>query len=513
MDRVVLFSNKVWIAENTSNGNMQAKFCICDFGVNKNGVQLDRSQIENWMQSMVNQPLVGKMKKSSFSDVVDFTGHNMKKSVMKNEQGEYETVVEFDTDALGTFTSVAIEEIDGVEYLVGTVEIWNRYPRAVKLIKDRIAAGTLSTSWEISVNSARTEDGVKVIEDGVFTALALLGRTTEPAYDSSRLLEVAEDEEDDELISAIKDDLKENAMKKNEKQDLDEVILSAEDEPGEPTEDDPVETDLETPDEEPAVETEQVEDEEDDVDHDDGADGDDEESVPAEEPGASDEPDVPKKKRTELSALTVSDLGCRIAQACRAKLDCDWGYIAYWFPANDVVWYWSCNAETELDYVFFVYSVLDDDTVVVDDGIPVKLTVSVAEMQDDLAKKAEAIAEAATEIAELKASLAALEPFKAAYEKAEADRLAAEKAEKQLHLKNYALSSGLITEKDFEEAAFKAMLENVDEAGIKQEIATRFMASKAEKHTAVPHGTVTASLTSEETKPIKSNVVQAYLVR
>ena len=497
MDTVVLLSNRVWIAENASNGNMQAKFVICDFGTNKNGVRLNRDTIDQWMQSMVNQPLVGKIRKSALDGVTDFTGHNMKKSILRNSEGEYESVVEFDTDALGVFTSVAIEDVDGVECIVGTAEIWNRYPRAVNLIRERIESGALQTSWEITVNASRTEDGEKIIDDGVFTALACLGRKVEPAYDSSRLLEVAEAEMDDELTSAIVDDLKENAMD-NENQVAiaeEEIVPAAEDEVVEPDVDEagaePEAVEPDTQDEQPEVSAEE------------------EPEASAEEPES--EPEQPEAE-PETSALTHWDLQWKIYEAIRNKIGDD-GYIQYWFPENSMVWYHATSAETELDLLCFLYSVTEDDTVVVDDGIPVKLTVSIAEMQSELDKKDAAIAEAATEISELKQSLSALESFKEAFEKAEADRIEAEKAQKRADLKAYALRSGLISEADCETEEIAQMLDAIDENAIKQTIASRYMASREDKPVKKTEGVMTASLTTEETKPVKTNAVLAYIAR
>ena len=486
MDKVILLSNQVWIAENASNGNMQAKFVICDFSKNKNGVRLNRDTIENWMLSMVNQPLVGKIKKDVISGIADFTGHNMKKSTIKNSDGEYETVVEFDTDAIGVFTDVDIEDVDGVECIVGTAEIWSRYPRVVNLIRERIESGTLQTSWEISVVSARSEDDEKIIDDGVFTALACLGKRVEPAYDTSRLLEVAEADTDDELTSAIVEDLEE-AMKKNEQvAPVEETIVTSE-------EDETVET------EELEVDPESVE-----SDAEAGAEPD-----QVEEP---EEQEAPVESESKTSTLTVGDLSRRIYDAIREKLK-SWGYIIYWFPESHMVW-WKCEeAPSELDLLSFVYEVMEDDTVVVDDGIPVKLTVSIAEAQNELAKKDEAIAAAATEIAELKKSLDALTSFKEAFEKAEAERIEAERVEQRANLKAYALKSGLISEKDCASKEIAQMIEDVDEAGIKQLIASRYMESLDAKSTQKHEGVMTSSLMAEESKPIKANAVMAYITR
>lgn len=242
-----------------------------------------------------------------------------------------------------------------------------------------------------------------------------------------------------------------------------------------------------------------------------------EDPVEEQEDNGSDDPEEEPadEPEEETSALTQWDLFDRITRACREKLG-GWGYIAYWFPANDVVWYRDEeHAPSELDYVFFVYTVNDDDTVSVDDGIPVKLSVSVAEVNDALAAKDDAIAQAATEISSLKQKLAELEPFVEAYEQAEAERKQAEANAKMDELRRYALRSGLISEADLETEEIQHMIAELDEAGIKQVIASRYMASLSEKPAPEVKETpvVTASLTEEEVKPVYTNAVLAYLAR
>lgn len=46
-ERILLQSQSVEIAETLANGNIRAKFVICDFGVNKNGLQVNKDKIIN----------------------------------------------------------------------------------------------------------------------------------------------------------------------------------------------------------------------------------------------------------------------------------------------------------------------------------------------------------------------------------------------------------------------------------------------------------------------------------
>lgn len=154
MDNVKLFSNKVWLAEEQGDPDaLIAKIVICDFGVNKNGVMLNRDTIEEWMSSLVNAPLVGKIKAKSNGEI-DFTSHNATVVTRVDENGNEYADIEFNTDAFGTFVDASIETIEGAECIVATARVWKRFYDASNLIVKRIKEGTLSTSWEIAVEKS-----------------------------------------------------------------------------------------------------------------------------------------------------------------------------------------------------------------------------------------------------------------------------------------------------------------------------------------------------------------------
>lgn len=496
MENILFNTSKVWIAEAADNGNMRARFVLCDFGVNLNGVQLNRETIESWMGSMVNKPLVGKITRGLFGEKEDFAGHEMRKTYIKDDAGNMTQVVTFGTNAYGTFVDIGIEEVDGVECLVATAEIWNRFPKTVQLIKDRIAAGTLHTSWEIAVNTfTMTAAGVKVIDDGLFEGLCMLGAKVQPAFDSSRLLEVAEADVDDELISAMEDDMKETTMTKDEISEV-ETQLEAETEIAEETS---------------FSETVEAQETSEDVAADSVIQG--EEEI-AEEAHTGEDVTTASE---EVASLTVHDLYDRIFKALRVKFDRSWPYIAHMFPEEHTVWVRFEDAESELDYVLFVYEVIGDD-VLIDDGTPVKLTVSIASINETLAQKDAAIAAALSENAELKAKIDELTKIKAEYDKIQEQKAKDEIAEKQSALRAYALKSGFFTDGELSKGNAKKLIDALDKAGIDQMIAARYMAQlskNAEKpvETSAANDVVTTAvdLTAEDVKPVRLSAVQVYL--
>ena len=206
MDIVKFDSNKVWLGSTEDRDALYAKFLICDFSTNLNSVRLNRNRIDEWISTLVDQPLVGKIVMRA-DGTKDFTGHNARIVKRTAEDGsEYEDV-EFDTSAFGTFQDVAIEEIDGRECIVATAKVWRRFHDASTIIEKRCESGDLHTSWEVGVDEAsmEIEDGrpVKVIDRGHFIGHCLLGKNVLPAYPCSGLLDVAEVDEDQALLNAI----------------------------------------------------------------------------------------------------------------------------------------------------------------------------------------------------------------------------------------------------------------------------------------------------------------------
>lgn len=237
---VVLHSNQVYLSETANPDSYIAKFVICDFGRNKNGVALDRDTIEDWMSTLKNKPLVGKIR-MRYDGEYDFTGHNVIEVEKEDEYGNTYREVEFDTEAFGTFFDVSIEKIDGKEFIVASCEIWKRFSQACEIITNRIKDGTLSTSWEIAVecSSQKIIDGfmTQIIKAGRFIGHCLLGRDVDPAYDSSGLLEIASTNYDVEFAEALTQDIlsqgldikneakEENNMAKTKETEISEEVV------------------------------------------------------------------------------------------------------------------------------------------------------------------------------------------------------------------------------------------------------------------------------------------------
>ena len=453
MDNIVFYSDQVYLSENSNPDSYIAKFIICDFGRNKNGVALDRNTIENWMSTLKNKPLVGKIK-MRYDGEYDFTGHNVREVEKVDENGNKYREVEFDTEAFGTFFDVAIETINDKEYIVASCEIWKRFTKACEIIVNRIQEGSLSTSWEISVEKSTQGiiDGLmtKIIQAGRFIGHCLLGKNVSPAYDSSGLLEIASTNYDMEFAEALSQDILSQGLDKE----------------NEAKEENNLQSNIETQVAEENVEETVVE------------------TPVADTTESSTETEVTENKdETEVSQLTEYDLRKKIREACRAKLD-KWCWISFHFPVEKEVWLEVDGRESELDFVRMTYTV-ENDTITVSDPEEVKLTVNIAdvntkiaELEAEVSTKDEAIIKSGEEIARLKTEISELSPFKEKFEKAEQERIENELKEKKDNLVSSITKSGLITKDEIEASEeLKGYVDNLDEKSLKAILADRYIAS------------------------------------
>lgn len=502
MENIVLYSTKVLLSENESNPDIYiAKFIICDFSKNKNGVMLNRETIDEWLLTLKHKPLVGKIKLRSDGEL-DFSGHNVIVVEKTDENGNKYQDLEFDTDAFGTFTEVGVEEIDGIEYIVATAEIWKRFTRACEIIKSRVDEGSLKTSWEISVvdgvKKLVGDSIVKVINKGRFIGHCMLSKFTEPAYDSSGLLEIASVNEDVEISEALSRDIIEGLHIENQNQiKEDETKLAKQKE---------IETSEEIIEKTDVVETEIVAEVAD---------------VVEKEEASIEEEKV--EETIETSALTEWDLRDKIREACRNKLD-SWCYIAWHFPVDKVVWVEKSGRESEMDYITFTYEATDD-VITVSEPTEVTLTVSIKDLNttvstltSEVEVKNNALTEASKTIQSLHVKIAELVPFKEKIEQAELEKIEAETIAKKESLKETIISTGLITKEEVETSEeIGGLIDTLNETGLNQIIATRLIKSlektEVKTETASIKETVvaTASLVNVEPETDKKSIMKDYL--
>lgn len=442
LEKIRLENKQILISESETNpDSLIGKFIICDFSTNKNGVRLNRDTIDTWLKTLINKPLVGRLQTTNGVD--DFTSHNVKYIKTVDENGNETEELVFDTDAVGTFYSAEIETIDGVEYIVATCEIWKRFPRACKVIERRVKEGTIATSWEIAVEDSKKviESGrlVKVVNAGRFLSHCLLGSTVEPAYDSSKLLECASENEDGELFSAILQDVasQNNNPQGNEVQTM-------------PNENEPV---IENGEQIPATPpTEQAE-----VTHP-------VEVQPVVEPVVEEKP--------AIAELTMRDLRRKIEEALYNFAD-RYLDVVFIFTESHTGWAHAWD-ENETDMYEFAYAV-ENDEVTVTSNNAVKLLVTPREINSAISARDDTILSLNTKIQTLESEVSTLSPYKEAHEQAERERQEEEKKVKVAELRKYVEDANMFTKEELEGDELSSLISELKTVEVKAKIADRIV--------------------------------------
>lgn len=504
MNKIYLPSGRAYLCSTAEADDhpdvLKAKFVVCDFSINRNGTRLNRDTIANWMGTLIGKPLVGKLSTPIIGET-DFTGHNQKVVVKRDKDNKEYKTLEFDTQAFGVFTDVSIESIDEHDCIVASCDIWKRFPKACAVIQKRIENDTLNTSWEIDIITSHTESvntsSVHVIDDGIFTAHCLLGKNAVPAYECSRLLEVAETEEqaidvNEELISAYTQDMsdstnsneEEKTILKKEKTDIASASATSQSD---------INADVASPD--ASAEHNGTASSESDSDERKPEANDTDENQHEEQ--ATDSSGTESATSESSTHLTMLDLNNKVRKAVSQYFEdrriYDYWHIEFNFPLEQTIWVADPQRKSELDYLVFTYIVTDTGEVVLSPPQSAQLSVSIKDMNTKFDEMAAAIATANNQLNEKDKVIAELSPYKEQAEKAEADRKKAERAEKVKALRQYAIGSKLINEVEVSEGgAFVDMIENLDENGIKTVIAERYMAT-CNAESSVQKNTETAS--------------------
>lgn len=453
-DRVILASKTVELSETKTYIELTNRLCYYD-EPNLNGVKLPSEGALEKAETLVNMPVVAKVRQNA-QGLPDFGSHEC---YIDPTSGE----VKFGTENIGTHIAVEIKddvvEVGGMTKtlpcLFATSRVWTRNKNAVAAIKRLFSDGKLFSSWEIVSTAFTYDNGVKTLTDYAFEGNCLLGETVAPAYGkTSCALGLASRAESELLVAeALALDLS-----NTDEEELmnEEINVSAEQETEAVVqrEEQPVQADVSAANEEHQGEVSFAKDT----------------VVESEAEDSGDETSA----GVEVSMLTSGDIRRKLAEAYRAAHE-RWAWCSFLFPADNLAWFEEDGRETELDYVQVGYTVVGDD-VVIGAVTPVKLSVSVAAINQTIAGKDNALVKANEKINELSAQVSALKPYKDVADAAERERIEAETEEKRKAFVAQMKKTKLFDDAEIETSeVLKPIIEQMDEAALNNEIIKRFM--------------------------------------
>lgn len=434
---------------------LTTRLCYLD-DFNANGIGLSSKANQESFNTLIDMPIVAKINNRGNK----FGSHE----AQRDKDGN---IIGFGTSAYGTHTEVWVEE-DEVEIpnkgklklpcLFAKSKVWKRFENVCNLIENKIKNpekynGGLYSSWELVGDEYELIDGKKMYKSFTFLSNCLID--VMPAYfKNSKTLAVAEQE------SNFENDLSQAFKLDNEK-------------------------------------------------------------INNEGNGGNE-----MTKKIEQSALNTRDLAFKLSKALNPK---GWDGEEYFsiqemYPEEKKVMCVDIFASSTDEVCVFPYTVSENDEVMVGEctrrkiseliaekqnvNIQVNLDdtakllsekeikisdlektlgekdTKISELEDELSQKVDAMVKISEKVANLETEIAELQPLKA--EKEEAQRLAkeAELSEKKEALKVVATKGGYITSEELETSEeLKALIDNLDEKGIKAIVADRFIASLDTKET------------------------------
>lgn len=428
------------------------EYDLCDRMIPKESGELYHATMRGF-------PILAKLVTDFNGNPVDFKGHEM--SVIKDKKGNAQ--VRFGTTPIGSVVDTWIEEreVAGYEGLKSCImisaKIWkDRFPAYVRVLDSLWAENKVKSSWEIKVAQLEQKPlGKKVLKVFSFIGNALLGVNVEGAVPGAGVYEYAEfgdrDADDDVILAqALSVDVCEenislteggNEELKDEKNGIvaDETVATKKE--------DAVVVEIEDASAEDATKETDTEGTETGVEN-----------------------------KDEIAALTSWDIRKKLNKACQEAFK-GWTYVCFDFPAEGFCLCEYDYRESELDYLKFAYTVSGDE-VSVGEPEKVRLAVSVLQINSVIAEKDDALVKASEKIRDIEAQLAELAPYKAQAEAAEVARVEAETAAKRAEITEFAQKSGFITESEItEDGEIKTMISEMNEVGIKNIVATRFVDS------------------------------------
>lgn len=208
-----------------------------------------------------------------------------------------------------------------------------------------------------------------------------------------------------------------------------------------------------------------------------------------------------------VSSLTPWDIQDKIRKAVSEMID-GWFYVSFLFPEEHKALL-KVDGSDELSFKQVSYSVSDDE-VTISDLVDVKLTVSVAQINEKFGEMADTIASLNEQVNTLKAEVETLTPFREAAEQAAHD-------EKEAQLRAYAENSQQFTEEEMLSEEMSKIFSELDESTLKIMVADRVVAAQAanqlQASVVAQHQQLsnTANLTVNEPSIDAASVMRAFL--
>ena len=462
MENILISSKPIEISEHKNYKLATFLISVLDEW-NENGVLIPKEIGEKYYETIVGFPVVAKLIVDADNNPVDFRGHEI--SIQK---GNYR----FNTIPIGSVLKSYIEEreVEGYEgkksCIMIQAKLWtSRFPEYFEVLDTLWNENNVSSSWEISVEKSESVLRGKILKAFSFIGNCILGRDVEGAVRGAGMIEYAEfnDNSDDiKLAKALSSDCIGKEVKEMEKENVEAAVSEKE-----------------------IVEEEII-------------------FEKSENDNSAGDIDV--------SAMTIEDFEKKICKWLREnEREYVYGWIYHIFV--DEKYFLTHNYKMDsLEFYKFTYDIVDNEVVINEVPEKVTLVVDIVNVNSTIASKDEEIIKANSEIENLKSEVTELLGIKSKYDSLISEKAEIEKAEKIKNLKEKAVSSGYISEKEIETSEeISDIISSLNEAKLNSIIVDRILSNKKKvsNEDAENININLSSLEESEIEPKKDN--KAYI--
>lgn len=429
MENILISSKPIEISEHKNYKLATFLISVLDEW-NENGVLIPKEIGEKYYETIVGFPVVAKLIVDADNNPVDFRGHEI--SIQK---GNYR----FNTIPIGSVLKSYIEEreVEGYEgkksCIMIQAKLWtSRFPEYFEVLDTLWNENNVSSSWEISVEKSESVLRGKILKAFSFIGNCILGRDVEGAVRGAGMIEYAEfnDNSDDiKLAKALSSDCIGKEVKEMEKENVEAAVSEKE-----------------------IVEEEII-------------------FEKSENDNSAGDIDV--------SAMTIEDFEKKICKWLREnEREYVYGWIYHIFV--DEKYFLTHNYKMDsLEFYKFTYDIVDNEVVINEVPEKVTLVVDIVNVNSTIASKDEEIIKANSEIENLKSEVTELLGIKSKYDSLISEKAEIEKAEKIKNLKEKAVSSGYISEKEIETSEeISDIISSLNEAKLNSIIVDRILSNK-----------------------------------
>lgn len=188
MNRKIKLDSAYELTSDVINDNFhKVKIYIQHDGLNHNGTNFDKENIEKATKTLANIPILAYIKRGENDEAYDLGGHDSELRIEEKDGELYfrEHYLEQPIGVIPETNDAYFEEIDGRTYLVAYGFVWKTYSNEAYDIM--VKHEKMSVSMEIIVKSLSFKDDYLDITDYEFTGVTVLGTDVPPAMDNASI--------------------------------------------------------------------------------------------------------------------------------------------------------------------------------------------------------------------------------------------------------------------------------------------------------------------------------------